>query len=412
MSFVDWDRVFMKIIYVANTRLPTEMAHGLQIMKMCEAFVKNGAELELIVPWRFSISSLGKRDPFEYYKVDKNFKIKKLFCFDLTPLNRFLGPISFLTQALSFSFFVSIYLLFKRADITYSRDRFSLFFINLFKKDVVLEIHQFHKSLFIFLLKRVRKIVVISKGLKDAIIKKGIEKEKILVVPDSIDLEDFQIRENREDCRRKLNLPLDKKIVLYTGHLYKWKGVETLALASNFLSENELIVIVGGIKWYLSNFQKFVKKNDLRNILILGHQDYSKIPYFLKSADCLVLTGTKKSKVSQYQTSPLKMFEYMASGVPIVASDLPSFREVLYNNQCESNLDNQRESEQNQRVSAFIANAILVEPDNPEAIAIGIKKVLNDLELSKKISEQAYRDVQKYTWDNRAKKILNFICAE
>ncbi len=79
------------------------MAHGLQIMKMCEAFVKQGVNLELIVPKRFAISDLAKKDPFEYYKVDKNFKIKKLFCLDLTPLNRFLGPVSFLIQAISFA---------------------------------------------------------------------------------------------------------------------------------------------------------------------------------------------------------------------------------------------------------------------------------------------------------------------
>ncbi len=99
----------MKIIYIANTRLPTEMAHGLQIMKMCEAFVKKGIELELVVPMRFRISKLGRKDSFDYYRVKKIFKIKKIFCFDLTPLNRFLGPISFLIQALSFSFFASIY---------------------------------------------------------------------------------------------------------------------------------------------------------------------------------------------------------------------------------------------------------------------------------------------------------------
>ncbi len=377
----------VKIIYIANTRIPTEMAHGLQIMKMCSAFVENGAELELVVPMRFSISNLGKKNPFDYYQIKRNFKIKKIFCLDLTPLNRFLGPVSFLIQALSFSKFAFFYSFFKKTDIIYGRDRFSLFFVSLIKNNVIFEVHKIHRFFFWPILKRVKKIVVITENLKEVLIKKGIDRKKILIAPDGVDLKDFEIKESREECRKKLNLPLDKNLILYTGHLYKWKGVETLALASKFLSGKELIVIVGGIKWYLSNFINFVKKNNLKNILILGYQDYSKIPYFLKAADCLVLTGTKKSNVSQYQTSPMKMFEYMASGRPIVASDLPSFREALNQN-----------------------NSIPIESDNPQALAEGIKKVLNNSELAEKISRQAYQDVQEYTWEKRAEKILEFIC--
>ena len=80
------------------------------------------------------------------------------------------------------------------------------------------------------------------------------------------------------------------------------------------------------------------------------------------------------------------MFEYMASGTPIVASDLPSIREIL-------NED----------------NALLVEPDNPRALAGVIKKVFQNRESVEKISEQAYQNVQDYTWQKRAERILDFI---
>ena len=376
----------MKIIYIANIRIPTEMAHGLQIMKMCEAFAKCGIELELIVPMRFRISELGKKDPFEYYKVDKIFKIKKLFCLDLTPLNRFLGPVSYLTQAISFSLFAFFYLLFKKTDIIYSRDRFSLFFMCLFKKNIIFEMHKIHKSLFNFLLKRIKKIIVITEGLKRVLIQKGINEQKIITAADGIDLDDFKIEKSKEDCRTELGLPQGKKIILYTGHLYKWKGVEVLALASKYLEPDALIVIVGGIKWYLSDFKKFVEKNNLEKVLVLGHRDYGQIPHYLKAADCLVLTGTQNYETSKSHTSPMKMFEYMASSRPIIASDLSSFREILKEN-----------------------NAILVKPGDPQMMAIGIQKALYDIVLAKEISEQAHKDVQNYTWDNRTKKILDFI---
>jgi len=353
---------------------------------MCEAFADNGVDVELVIPKRFSISDIGKKDPFKYYGIKKIFRIKKIFCFDLTPLNKYLGPISFLTEALSFAFFASIYLLFKKTDIIFSRDRFSLFFIAPFKKNVIIEAHQLHRSLFKFILKKVKKIIVITDGLKNDLIKKGINESKILVAPDGVDLKMFDVQCSKLEAREKLNLPSDKKIVLYTGHLYKWKGVETLALASQYLDENTMVVIAGGIKWYLDDFKKFIEKSSLKNILVLGHQDYAKMPYFLKSADCLVLTGTKNSETSNKHTSPIKMFEYMASKEPIVASNLPSFGEVLNAN-----------------------NAILIESDSPEAMAKGIKKALEDKEFSAKISQRAYQDVQKYNWDNRAKSILKFI---
>ncbi|MCX6730195.1 MAG: hypothetical protein NT058_01725, partial [Candidatus Portnoybacteria bacterium] len=170
----------MKLIYIANIRIPTEMAHGLQIMKTCEAFSKlevqgSKSEVELVVPRRFGISDLAKKDPFEYYRVDKIFKIKKIFCIDLTPLNKYLGPVSFLIQAISFAVSAFFYTLFRKTDIIYSRDRFSLAFLVLVKNNIVIEIHQIHKSLFKFILNKAKKIIVITNGLKKALEQKGID---------------------------------------------------------------------------------------------------------------------------------------------------------------------------------------------------------------------------------------------
>ncbi|MCH7883412.1 hypothetical protein IIA95_03290, partial [Patescibacteria group bacterium] len=75
----------MKLIYIANARIPTEKAHGIQIMKTCEAFADNGAEIELVVPWRFNPI---KNDPFEYYDVKRVFKIVKIPSLDLTAFGK------------------------------------------------------------------------------------------------------------------------------------------------------------------------------------------------------------------------------------------------------------------------------------------------------------------------------------
>ncbi|MCG2808867.1 MAG: glycosyltransferase, partial [Candidatus Portnoybacteria bacterium] len=122
------------------------------------------------------------------------------------------------------------------------------------------------------------------------------------------------------------------------------------------------------------------------NILILGHRPYSEIPYYLKAADVLVLPNSGKEEISKSWTSPMKMFEYMASQRPIVASDLISLREILNEN-----------------------NAVLVEPDNSRALAEGIMSALKKDDFSAKILIEAWQNVQKYTWTERVKNILLFI---
>ena len=83
-----------KLLYIANIRLPTEKAHGIQIMKMCEAFAHEGVNVELVVPRRFNVI---KEDPFAYYGVGKNFTTTRIPSFDLIAF----GKIGFFVQVCS-----------------------------------------------------------------------------------------------------------------------------------------------------------------------------------------------------------------------------------------------------------------------------------------------------------------------
>jgi glycosyltransferase involved in cell wall biosynthesis len=234
------------------------------------------------------------------------------------------------------------------------------------------------------LIKNLYKIITITQGLKDLFIKKGIDENKIIVAPDGVDLEEFDINSSKEECRKKLDLPLDKKIVLYTGHLYKWKGVDVLAEAAKNLPENIDVYFVGGVKEDVESFKD--KYSGIKNIKIIGQRSHSEIPYWLKSADLLILPNSGKEDISKYWTSPLKLFEYMASGTPIIASDLPSIREILNDN-----------------------NAVLVLPDDPEKLSKAIYEMISNGNLCLKTSKQAYQDIKEYTWKNRASKILENI---
>ncbi len=359
-------------------RIPTERAHGIQVMKMCEALAGLGYEVELTVPRRFNLI---KENPFDYYGIGKTFKIRKLPCLDLIPLDRYIGHAGLWVESITFLFFVFLCMPFRKADIVYTRDKF-LLPLSLFKRNFVFETHTFPRNylLYSLFLKRLKGIVVITQKLKESFMERGIAADKILVAPDGVDLVQFDIKEAQSECRQILGLPSEKKIVLYTGHLYEWKGAQALAEASQYLPADVGVYFVGGTA---EDVERFKIKNEKLKINLVGYRSHSEIPYWLKAADVLCLPNSGKEEISKYWTSPMKMFEYMAARRPIIASSLPSIKEILNE-----------------------GNAVLVEPDNPSALARGIKEALQNPEFASKISDRAFQDVQNYTWRKRAEKIL------
>lgn len=367
----------MKMVYISNSRMPTEKAHGIQIMKMCEAFANLGIDIELLVPRRRNVI---KDSPFGYYGVHPCFKITKLPTIDLVGIVPRLG---YWLQMISFLFVAKIYLGKKNFDLIYTRD----FWSTIFFKNIALELHSLPRrftSIHKKILTRAKIFIVLTSHIKEGLYFIKNYNKRILVSPDGVDLRKFSLSIAKDKARKKLKLPLDKKIVLYSGHLYDWKGAQVLADASAYLNQDTLIVFIGGTEKEIKTFEE--KNGDYKNVRILGQRAYAEIPFFLKAADVLVLPNSGKKSISKFYTSPMKLFEYMASGNPIVASDLPSIKEVLNKN-----------------------NAFLVKPDNPKALAEGISILLEDRELSFDISKKASEDVKNYSWDKRTDKILKFI---
>lgn len=372
------DVFYMKIVYIANIRFPTEKAHGIQIMNTCTALTSLDHDVELIVPYR---KNPIREDASSFYGISTVFFIRRLFCPDLL----FLGNIGYLIHSIFFLLRVLFLYAWRKDIVFYSRDAFILLPLSFFQKNIFLESHEGKNNLITrSLLKRIAGMICITHALKDFYKEQGLAQEKICVAPDAVDLRRFSRIEDKEVTRRLLGLPNDKPIVTYVGSLtlYKWKGADVLLEAARILRDQCYVLIVGG---RLNEIKSFAHLS-VDNVLFVGQQPHDKIPLYLRASDVLVLPNKAGDEVSERFTSPMKLFEYMASGVPIIASDLPSIREIL--------------NEQ---------SAVLISPNDHRILAQQVIRLLENPSIGVSLAQQARQDVQVYTWDMRAKEIANFI---
>ncbi len=363
----------MRILYAAFVRLPTEKAHGAQIMRTCEALARTGTEVTLAVPGR---ETSVKDDAFPYYGAQRNFSIVPLVTADLVGF----GRIGFLVSALLFSRRIAQHARAQKPSVIYSRDKTVLLALRLLSNaPLAWEVHGLEPSWAVRFLKHAT-FVAITEGVKEMLVSRGIPGERVCVAHDGVDLTPFAHQESKDGARHRLGLPLDKKIAMYIGRLDGWKGVGTLLDASVLLPRDVQVVIIGG-----EQAQVEALRAAYPGVMFLGFLPYRDIASNEAAADVLVLPNTARDITSLKYTSPLKLFAYMASGVPMVASDLPSTREIVSENE-----------------------AFFFEPDNAGALARSIAEALSAADAPVRAG-RARQKVAEYTWDKRAERIQTFI---
>jgi len=171
-------------------------------------------------------------------------------------------------------------------------------------------------------------LVTISDILKQNFMKAGIPKDKILVLQDGVDIESFQNIEKTE-ARANLGLPQDKSIIMYCGHLYKGRGIEYILDAAKILKD-VMFIIVGGFPSDVSYWKKYANDMGLVNVVFTGFVENGMVPTYLKAADVLLMPYTRDMPTYKWMSS-LKLFEYMAAGRPIIATDLVAIKERIEN---------------------------------------------------------------------------------
>ncbi len=380
----------MKISYLANIRVPSEKGETLQIMKMCSALANSGkdVDLELVVPRRRNTMKVS--DPFEYYGVEENFKITRLPIVDFMPWRFVFGKWAFRANYWLFSHFAAFYACrIKNPDIVYSRDWRTLYLLRNGNCELIFELHDFRpqdSEGYKAIEPACSSIVVITQGLKKKLISIGIPEKKIVIAPDAVDIEEFDIDITQSEARDKLRLDRNQKLVIYTGHLFRWKGAHTLIDAFEILHKQEYeakLVLVGGMEEDIARVKKSISEKGIENIIVVGHRPYREISLYLKAADIVVMADSMQYDISREYTSPLKLFQYMAARKPIVAPTTPALLEIL-------NTD----------------NAWPYSPDDPKSLATTLKYALEHPDESEKKVEHAWQEVKKYTWVNRRDKIF------
>ncbi len=344
----------MKISYVVNARIPTEKAHGYQIMRVCSELTRLGHDVALYVPTR---SNPIKEDAFTYYTLPQTFSIVRVSCIDLMPFAWLLGGLAFKVTGASFLRSLNI----PAGSIVYTRDADAVEYLSTKGFKAFYNAHNWEESRKARV-QYAKGIVCNSGGTQKAVAELGLP---TIVAPNATDANQF-VGQSKTSLREELGLP-GGSIALYAGHVYNWKGGEVLKKAAA-LVPHVTFAILG-------------ESGEAQgNLKFLGHKPHAEVAKYLVAADALLLPNIYEGE-SRY-TSPLKMFEYMASGTPIVASNLPAIREVL---------DHE--------------TAILVKPGVPEALAEGVATALTN---GQTVAHNALTLSAQYSWSSHAKKVAEF----
>ncbi|MFN8561312.1 MAG: glycosyltransferase family 4 protein [Anaerolineae bacterium] len=390
----------MKLLYVANIRLPTEKAHGLQIVQNCEAFADARADVTLWIAQRINAPALrGVHDIWAHYAVEQNFALRRLPCIDLMPLvperTDRLAQLIFLIQLWTFALAALVAALFTSADLIYSRDELILFLLSFVKPRRMLayEAHTLApgrggSALQRRVVRRVGHVIAVTRKLADDLIALGADPDRIMVAHDGIRRARFADLPDKAAARREIGWSDDAFIVGYVGRLQTMamdKGVGALVEALAKVGGCSL-ALVGGPDDTAEEFrQRWIELGqDEARFLYAGQVAPERVPLYLSAFDVCAMPFPWTPHFAYY-ASPIKLFEYMASRRPLIASNLPSIAEVVVDGE----------------------SALLIPPADADALADAIRRLRDDPALAQRLADAAYALVmERYTWDARAKAIL------
>ena len=375
----------MRILYIHAHPLFNKMANGVQVISMCKAFSENH-DVFLLSPKRSKSENEIKKF------LNKNFELPdslELLFFDSITNNR---RISELITYFSVNSFIKKI----RPDFCYVRNSSFLRGCIRSKTLTFYEVHNnilHHRWRVIdFFLKKMLissskssyliKFISISDSLKNYWVSQDVPKTKTLALHSGFNTSEYENHLSKSEARVLTSLPIDAKIAIYTGSLSEDRKIENILFLAN-QNKDVLFLVIGGSDKQINYYKALSDDQNITNIKFLGYVNHANIPNYLFSADVLLALWSSKVPTINY-CSPLKLFEYMASGRLILAHGFTTIKEVLIDG-----------------VNGYVAN-----PDDLNDLNNKFRKAI--IHQSKNsISIQARKDAfAKYSWSNRVDNII------
>ena len=374
----------MKIVAISGSQVPSTVANSLQTMKAVHALAQLGHTVTLIVPVIEEVSPRANQWPelAHFYGLQKEFEVEYL-----PSASRRLFFLSAVRRAKNL-----------KPDMLYAWPLPSAVLGLMNGLPVVLEMHDlpsgrvgplwfryFRDS------KGRKRLAVITRALREALSDRYgniARNTDVVLAPNGVELERFEKLPTPAEARRALNLP-EAPTVVCTGHLYSGRGVELFTqLAEAFGQQDVRFLWAGGRQADIEMWQS--RTRTIPNLTFCGFIPNSQLPMYQAAADVLLMPYSRQISISSgagnsaQVSSPMKMFEYLATGRAILASDLPVFQEVLNTE-----------------------NAVFCAPENLPAWGQALQTLLDNPDKRMELAYQAHRDAQRYSWIERARRILD-----
>ena len=227
--------------------------------------------------------------------------------------------------------------------------------------------------------------VTVADTIRETMIKHGMPAEKVIKLHNGFN-QLFMMRqpEKAAEWRKKILKDGREQLVVYAGALRQFKGIDMLIDVASYMP-NVQFACAGGNSSEVAHYQRLAQEKQVNNITFLGYILHEDLASLLQSADILAHPHCLGNAATF--TSPLKLFDYFASGTPTVSTEIPSIMEFKHTK----------------------AIAAWCEADNPVAFAESLRQVLATHPRKIEGYTDSVEFVQQFSWENRAAKIMSYV---